>query len=115
MTRSELIRRLWERNRSMKRKDVEHLTVALVDRMAGAIAKGRRVEFRGFGGFTLRKRKPRVARNPRTGQRVWVDVRHIVHFKPGLAMREIVDASSRSEQLDDSELNSRSVLNLPGV
>lgn len=103
MTRSELIKRLWERNQSMKRHDVEHLTVALVDQMAEAISEGRRIEFRGFGGFALRDRRPRMARNPRTGKSVWVDFRQVVHFKPGLALREAVDASAQSERKDDSE------------
>jgi len=53
--------------------------------MADAIARGERIEIRGFGSFDLHHRAPRVARNPRTGEAVNSPAKKAVHFKPGSA------------------------------
>jgi integration host factor subunit beta len=61
---------------------------ALFDSINDQLAKGGRVELRGFGAFSTRQRDARVGRNPRTGESVDVDAKRVPYFKPGKEMRE---------------------------
>ena len=59
--------------------------------MAQTLQKGERIEIRGFGSFSLHYRAPRVGRNPKTGETVELDGKHVPHFKPGKELRERVN------------------------
>ena len=61
------------------------------NKIISTLANGDRVEFRGFGAFSVRKRAPRVAKNPRTGAKVDVDERNIAHFKTGKELHEMLN------------------------
>ena len=96
MTKSELMLRLAELVASQKgtqlvAKDVEHSVKVLVDTMTRSLAKGQRIEIRGFGSFDLNHRPARVGRNPKTGDKVEVPEKYVPHFKPGKELRERVD------------------------
>ena len=88
MTKSELIARLAELNPSLYHRDLEQLVNTVFDTITEALENGNRVELRGFGAFSLRERKARVGRNPRTGEAVSVDSKTIPFFKMGKGMRE---------------------------
>jgi integration host factor subunit beta len=88
MTKSELIARLAELNPSLYHRDLEQLVNTVFDTITEALKNGDRVELRGFGAFSLRERKARVGRNPRTGEAVSVDAKTIPFFKMGKGMRE---------------------------
>ena len=94
MTRSELVAALAERQSHLLRRDVESAVNCLLKHMAEALVQGERIEIRGFGGFDLHHRPPRIARNPKTGEAVNLPAKVAVHFKPGKDMRERVDAAS---------------------
>lgn len=97
MTRSELILRLHktlEQNKKFSKLsegDVAKATQALFGNIAKAVSTGRRVEIRGFGGFSLSHQKPRTGRNPKTGESVQVPAKYVPHFKAGQELRERVD------------------------
>ena len=93
MTRAEFISRLADRLGHMQADEVKAAVLAITNRMGLALQNGERVEIRGFGGFSLHRRPPRVGRNPRTGESVNVAARFTVHFKPGKELRERVDAA----------------------
>ena len=61
--------------------------------MSDALARGHRIEIRGFGSFSINRRPPRVGRNPRSGEQVTIPEKLVPHFKPGKALREGVDAA----------------------
>ena len=67
MTRSELIVGMAEDNPHLTIAQVERIVAAFFDEMTNALARGQRVELRGFGNFTVKHRKARIGRNPRTG------------------------------------------------
>ena len=69
MTKSELIARLATRNPHLYQRDVERIVATVFDEISKALASGHRVELRGFGAFSVKKRDPRTGRNPRTGER----------------------------------------------
>jgi len=93
MTKSELIERIAERQVQLSTKDVELAVKCVIDQMVDGLSSGERIEIRGFGSFSLHYRKPRVGRNPKTGERVELDGKHVPHFKPGKELRERVNDS----------------------
>src|ERR1700723_475535 len=93
MTRSELIAGLAEDNPHLTVADVERIVAAFFDEMTSALARGERVELRGFGAFTVKRRNARTGRNPRTGEAVPVDEKAVPFFKAGKELRERVNAA----------------------
>lgn len=91
MTRSELIEKIAAKNPHLMVKDVERIVAVVFDKIISTLAAGDRVEFRGFGAFSVRKRTPRVAKNPRTGEQVNVEERNIPHFKTGKQLFELLN------------------------
>jgi len=89
MTRSELIARLAARFPKLSAKDAELAVKAILDGLSNALAKGERIEVRGFGGFARNYRSPRTGRNPKTGETVCVPA--IPHFAAGKELRERVE------------------------
>lgn len=88
MIKSELIAKLASENPHLTLKDVERVVGVIFDRMTESLAEGGRVELRGFGAFSVRKRDARTGRNPRTGQHVDVAEKFVPFFKTGKEMRE---------------------------
>ncbi len=74
-------------------KDVDLAVNNIIEILTSAIANGERIEIRGFGGFSTVPRRARIGRNPKTGESVSVPNRYAVHFKPGLDLRDRVNAS----------------------
>lgn len=98
MTKSELMIRLAEiyvaeNNTQLAAKEVEQSVKILVDTMTRSLARGQRIEIRGFGSFDLNHRPARIGRNPKTGEKVNVPEKYVPHFKPGKELRERVDQS----------------------
>ncbi|MBD3894218.1 integration host factor subunit beta [Hydrogenophaga sp.] len=91
MTRSDLVETLAERFGQLTQRDVECAAKAILDAMSEALVKGRRIEIRGFGSFSVNHRAPRLGRNPRSGESVMIPQKRVPHFKPGKALREQVD------------------------
>jgi integration host factor subunit beta len=91
MTKSELIARLAERNPHLYQRDVERIVTTIFDEIAAALAEGDRVELRGFGAFSVKKRDARQGRNPRTGEQVSVEDKVIPFFKTGKQLRELLN------------------------
>jgi integration host factor subunit beta len=75
-------------NPDLSSKDVERLVNSFFNAITEQLARGGRVELRGFGAFSTRQRKARVGRNPRTGDAVQVPAKRVPYFKPGKEMRE---------------------------
>ncbi len=88
MTKSELIQRIAEINPHLYHRDVERIVTTIFDEISEALARGERVELRGFGAFSVKRRDARIGRNPRTGEAVNVAEKHIPFFKTGKLLRE---------------------------
>ncbi len=88
MTKSELIQRLADRNPHLFLRDIEKIVDTFFDEVTDALAKGNRVELRGFGAFSVKHREARTGRNPRTGETVEVEAKRLPFFKTGKALRE---------------------------
>ena len=88
MTKSELILRIGELNPHLYHRDVERIVATIFEEIATALARGDRVELRGFGAFSVKHRDARTGRNPRTGDAVEVSRKVIPFFKTGKQLRE---------------------------
>lgn len=88
MIRSELIQKIADENPHLTQRDTERIVGVIFDCIVEAMAKGNRVELRGFGAFSVKKRDGRTGRNPRTGEAVAVDEKHVPFFKAGKLLRE---------------------------
>lgn len=87
MIKSELVLKIAEQNPHLYQRDVENIVNAILDTIVDALSRGDRVELRGFGAFSVKKRDARVGRNPRTGETVDVSEKVIPVFKTGKEMR----------------------------
>ena len=88
MTKSELIARLAAKNPHLYQRDVERIVATVFDEISKALSRGDRVELRGFGAFSVKRRDARIGRNPRTGDSVQVAEKHIPFFKTGKQLRD---------------------------
>ena len=88
MTKSELIAILSAENPLLYQRDIERVVSTVFEEITSALAKGERGELRGFGAFSVKQRKARTGRNPRTGEPVKVTEKCIPYFKTGKQLRE---------------------------
>ncbi|MCQ0970765.1 integration host factor subunit beta [Paracoccus sp. TK19116] len=88
MIRSELIQKISDENTHLFRRDVERIVNTVFEEIIGAMERGDRVELRGFGAFSVKRRDARTGRNPRTGESVDVDEKHVPFFKTGKLLRD---------------------------
>lgn len=91
MTKSELISQLTKSYPELSSRQVEEAVKEIIEQMAQQMAAGGRIEIRGFGSFSLHYRAPREGRNPKTGEKVQLEAKHVPHFKPGKELRERVN------------------------
>jgi integration host factor subunit beta len=88
MTKSDLIKRLADANPHLYMRDIERIVSTVFEQISSALARGDRVELRGFGAFSVRERDARTGRNPRTGDEVQVPHKVVPYFKTGKELRE---------------------------
>ncbi len=91
MTKFNLIQKLMERSNTLAQQDAKTIVSTIFSSMANALAKGERIEIRGFGNFTVRSYQPYKGRNPRTGAKVDVLPKKLPFFKVGKELKERVD------------------------
>ncbi len=88
MIKSELVQKIADENPHLYQRDVERIVGTIFDEIVEAMAQGKRVELRGFGAFSVKKREARTGRNPRTGEAVNVEEKHVPFFKTGKLLRD---------------------------
>lgn len=88
MIRSQLIQKIADDNPHLFQRDVERIVATVFEEITDALANGDRVELRGFGAFSVKKRDARMGRNPRTGEAVPVDAKAVPFFKTGKLLRD---------------------------
>ena len=98
MTRSELAKKVRERNSQLSLEQVDRTLSLIVDDIIRAVDAGERVELRGFGSFFLRERKSRMGRNPKTGESLAVPAKRIMFFKAGKDLRERLNDNKKGRE-----------------
>ena len=97
MVKSELIARLAEKNPHLYQRDVERIVSRIFEEVSRALARGDRVELRGFGAYSVKRRAARQARNPRTGKAVYIAEKHVPFFKTGKELRQRLNGQLPSQ------------------
>ena len=95
MTKADLIDEV-SRLAELTRKDSEVIVETIFDSVVRSLRAGDKIEIRGFGSFRTRQRKPRVGRNPKTGERVEVPAKKIPFFKPSKELKDLVNEAAAS-------------------
>ncbi|MBU0986787.1 MAG: integration host factor subunit beta [Proteobacteria bacterium] len=90
MNRSDLVNALKDKA-ALSRKDAEKVVDTFFDAIKATLSKGERVEIRGFGSFTVKRYKPYMGRNPKTGVQIDVPSKKLPFFKVGKELKEMVD------------------------
>ena len=90
INKKELIEIIANQQDQLPYKDIELSVKTIIESMIDSLTKGKRIEMRGFGSFSLRYRKSRIGRNPKSGESVNIDERYVPHFKPGKDLKERV-------------------------
>lgn len=101
MNKSEIIQNMAFRSSDLGSADIDKAVKLLLDLMGSTLADGGRVEVRGFGSFALHTRKPRAARNPKTGESITLPSKRVPHFKPGNVLRVRVDQARANTLIQD--------------
>lgn len=94
MTKSELILSMAKKYPHLYQRDIETLVNTVFDNISDTLVEGGRVELRGFGAFSVRKREARKARNPKNGKEVHIGERHAIYFRTGKELRERINKPS---------------------
>ncbi len=94
MIKSQLILRIAGYNPHLFQRDVEKVVATILDEIESALTRGNRVELRGFGSFSVTRRRSRVARNPGTGATVQVPEKAFVLFRPGHEVRKRINCDA---------------------
>lgn len=100
MTKSDLILHLVERHPHLLQRDIERIVGTVFNEITNALARGDRVELRGFGAFSVKKREARQGRNPRTGTTVSVSEKYVPFFKTGKQLRDRLNGIEGSSDED---------------
>lgn len=103
--KSELITKMAERFPNLPEKSIVSAVNAILDNMSNSLARGDRIEIRGFGTFCLHYHAPRNAHNPRTGEKVKTHSKYSPHFKPGKLLRQKVDESKSTCEIQSDDHN----------
>lgn len=103
MTKSELIAHLAQQNPNLYLRDLERIVDTVFDEITRTLANGDRVELRGFGAFSIKKRAARTGRNPRTGASVSVEAKRLPFFKTGKELRDHLNKGTPIVGIRDDE------------
>ncbi len=92
MIKSELVQKLADENPNLFHRDIEKIVSVVFQEISDSLARGERVELRGFGAFSVKRRPPRIGRNPRSGEPVRIEAKAAPFFKAGKELRDRLNA-----------------------
>lgn len=109
MIKSELIEKIANINPHIVQRDVEQVVNVIFDEIIEALARGDRVELRGFGAFSVKHRPARTGRNPRTGDKVAVPEKYVPYFKTGKELRERLNEADETANKTAAKIRPKKV------
>ena len=95
MTKSELIAQLAMENPHLRQQDVEAIVATIFEEITAALSRGDRVELRGFGAFSVKRRDPRQGRNPRTGELIPIEARRVATFHASHKLKAVIQGDEK--------------------
>lgn len=92
MIKSELVDRLYVLLPKLGKKGALTIVNLIIDKMADTLMEGERIDIRSFGNFSLKRHPPRLAHNPKTGQKLMTQEKYSVRFRPSKYITEAINA-----------------------
>lgn len=92
MTKADIVEALYEKV-GFSKKEAADLVEMVFDTIKGTLAQGQKIKISGFGNFVVREKRPRVGRNPQTGESIEISARRVLTFRPSQVLRAEVNAS----------------------
>ena len=92
MTKSELIELIKDQCPDLDNRETEHAVHLFFSEIISGLTSGQRIELRGFGSFSIKSRAPRIARNPRTGDKVELGSKLLPYFKTGKELNILINS-----------------------
>ena len=102
MTKRELVIQVSEKM-GFTQNEVAAIVQATLDAICDSLSEGQRLEIRNFGVFEVKRRDARIGRNPRTGEEVPIAEKRVATFKPGKALKELVQTGKIVIELPEDE------------
>jgi len=87
MNKSYLVQKLTDKNNYLTKKDLEDSVTEILNYVSKSLAEGNRIEIRGFGSFSIRERRARMARNPKTGYAIKVNSKYHPYFRAAKSLK----------------------------
>jgi integration host factor subunit beta len=103
MNKSDLVQFISEQIKTLSKKEVDLIVDTIFNKMTESLSHGERIEIRGFGSFEVRVREARQGRNPKSGQKVYVNTRRVPFFKVGKELKERINNTSKSTSSDEKQ------------
>ncbi len=91
MNKSELTESISKKYEFLSKEDIEDSVKLIIECLSNSLSNKQRVEVRGFGSFSVRGRKERIARNPKTGKSISVSTKFHPYFRPSKNLREAIN------------------------
>jgi integration host factor subunit beta len=91
MNKSDLVEILADKLKTLSKKEVDLIVDTVFNKMTESLGRGERIEIRGFGSFEVRTRDARQGRNPKSGEKVYVNTRRVPFFKVGKELKERIN------------------------
>jgi len=92
LLKSDLVEIVKEKFNFLDNKESEKLVNLFFSEIVASLSEGKRIELRGFGSFSIKTRLPRVARNPKTGEKVEVGTKLMPHFRAGKDLNKLINS-----------------------
>lgn len=91
MNKVDLIKTLKEKNYFLTENDIKDSVNLILNTLSDSLSNGDRIELRGFGSFSTRKREERISRNPKTGKSISVQKKYHPYFRPSKDLKEVIN------------------------
>ncbi|OGQ04715.1 MAG: integration host factor subunit alpha [Deltaproteobacteria bacterium RIFCSPLOWO2_01_44_7] len=92
MTKAEIIEQIYEKV-GFSKKESSEIVELVFDTMKETLEKGEKIKISGFGNFVVRAKRPRVGRNPQTGEEIEISARRVLTFRPSQVLKQALNKS----------------------
>lgn len=107
LTKADLVDSIYEKV-GFSKKEAADLVELIFDTIKDQLSRGEKIKISGFGNFVVREKKPRMGRNPQTGQSIEISARRVLTFKPSQVLRAEVNSSLEGKPIEPDSPRHRS-------
>ena len=105
MTKAEIIERIYEKIGFSKKESAE-IVELVFETMKDTLSRGEKIKISGFGTFVVRQKRPRVGRNPQTGEEIEISARRVLTFRPSQVLKSALNEEEAPSPVEESEFPS---------